>query len=261
VRASYVYSKRHGYSPNSGAPEGSENLVDRFFSPALITEGGKAHGLFNIPILYSPGGQATSSINTKHNRNYPCMAAALPWSENGHGQRRSLRERDEAWFENDPETMFQFLNVTGFYQSEDWWQYCTDKGEHHGNHCKGNKNIDWTGKFGEGQFGRIHHPFKHCKARKGDQHGFVGCEDPKNNGYDQNGPKACGGRKAMAEGLVAEDNTQWLSGTALEADDTEEDEGNLSEWTDREDECGDNVDEVDTIGHSSKTGITSRFYA
>jgi hypothetical protein len=226
VRASFVYSNRHGYSPNSGAQEGSEDMLDSFFGPESAEAGGKAHSLFNIPILYSLGGQAISSINTPDNRNYPCMAAALPWSEGSHGQRRSHQERDEAWTENDRETMFQFLNVTGFYRYGDWWGYCHGKGEDHGNHCRGNKNIDWTGKFGKGQYKKIRHPFKHCKARKGLQHSFVGCEGPNNNGYDNNKPSECAGRPGM-EGFVAEGSTQWVNGAAYEAGGMEEDEGDV----------------------------------
>jgi hypothetical protein len=263
VRASFVYSKRHGYSPNSGAPEGSEDMLDSFFGPESAEAGGKAHGLFNIPILYSPGGQAISSINTPDNRSYPCVAAALPWSENSYGQPRSLQERDEAWTENDPETMFQFLNVTGFYRYGDWWGYCHGKGENHGNHCRGDKNIDWTGKFGKGQYKKIRHPFKHCKARKGLQDSFVGCEGPKNNGYDNNKPSDCAGRPGM-EPFVAEGSTQWVNGTAYEADGMGEDEGEMSDWTDGEDEADaddDNDDFELHTPHDNKTGIASRFYA
>jgi hypothetical protein len=271
VRASYVYSKRHGYSASAGAPEGSEDLLDSFFGPKSITAGGKAHGLFNIPILYSPGGQAISSINNNHNRNYPCMAAKLPWSEDGH-HHRSLEARDEAWTENDPETMFQFMNATGFYTSGDWWSYCTGKGNHHGNHCKGNKNIDWKGRFGKGQYKKIQHPFKHCKARKGEKDGFVGCETPQNNGYDENGPGDCGGSHVMSAGSVAEGDTQWSNGTVL--DDMTGDEGDLSRWSDGEEE-GDEADadedyeadadegDEDSLRtfRDNKTGIASRFHA
>lgn len=268
VQASYVYSKRHGYSANSGAPEGSEDLMDSFFSPESAEEGGKAHGLFNIPILYSPGGQAISSINTRDNRNYPCMAARLPWTESN-DQQRSLQSRDMEWTDNDPETMFQFLNATGFYQSGDWWGYCHGDRHHHGNHCRGNEKIDWTGKFGPHQYKRIRHPFKHCKARKGHANGFVGCERPNNNGYDKNKPGDCGGKHMMAEGIVASD-AQWSNGTVLEADDTEEDEGELSDWTEEEDGGDDDDDEADSeqedesrvrTSNDNTTGNTSSFHA
>ena len=219
-------------------------MVDSFFGRASAEAGGEAHGLFNIPILYSPGGQAISSINSKDNRNYPCMAAKLPWSSgNHHLYSRDAEENDEKWTDNDPDTMFQFMNATGLYQSDDWWKYCTDTDDHHGNHCEGNKNIDWKGKFGPNQFKKIQHPFKHCKARKGHKGGFVGCEKPHNNGYDENKPKKCGGKQMMAGGLVASD-TRWLNETVLEADDVGEDEvadeGDLSDMTDG-DEAGDEV--------------------
>ncbi|KAI4851419.1 hypothetical protein E4T44_02143 [Aureobasidium sp. EXF-8845] len=184
-------------------------------------------------------------------------------SEGSHGQRRSHQERDEAWTENDRETMFQFLNVTGFYRYGDWWGYCHGKGEDHGNHCRGNKNIDWTGKFGKSQYKKIRHPFKHCKARKGLQHSFVGCEGPNNNGYDNNKPSECAGRPGT-EGFVAEDSTQWVNGAAYEADGMEEDEGEMSDWTDGEDEADaddDNDDFELHTPHDNKTGIASRFYA
>jgi len=269
VRASLVYSRRNGYSVSTGAPEGKEDMLGSFFGPASAEEGGKAHGLFNIPILYSPGGQAISSINTRHNRNYPCMAARLPWSENN-DQQRSLQSRDMEWTDNDPETMFQFLNATGFYKSRDWWAYCHGDRKNHGNHCRGNKKIDWTGKFGPDQCKKIHHPFKSCKARKGHDHGFVGCERPKNNGYDKNKRGDCGGKQMVADGFVGSD-AQWSNMTALEADDMEEDEGELSDWSDGEDEADDDDDdeadseqEVESrvrTSNDNTTGITSSFHA
>lgn len=261
VRASLVYSKRNGYSVSTGAPEGKEDMLASFFGPASAKDGGKAHGLFNVPILYSPGGQAISSINNRHNRNYPCMAARLPWSENNDHQLRSLQSRDMKWTDNDPETMFQFMNATGFYKSCDWWGYCHGDGKNHGNHCRGDKKINWQGAFGPDQCKKIQHPFKHCKARKGHDNGFVGCERPNNNGYDKNRPGQCGGKHVMAEGFV-ESDTQWLNGTAIEADDMEEDEGELSDWTDGEDEGDeDQGDESRVrISQDNTTGIASKFH-
>ncbi|KAH0291637.1 hypothetical protein KCU62_g2651, partial [Aureobasidium sp. EXF-3399] len=272
VRASLVYSRRNGYSVSTGAPEGKEDIVDSFFGAKSVKDGGVAHGLFNIPILYSPGGQAISSINSKYNRNYPCMAARLPWSKNNHLQPRDVQGPDEKWTENDNTTMFQFMNATGFCSSDDWWEYCTDDGSHHGNHCKGNKDINWRGLFGKDQYDKIQHPFKSCKARKGEKHGFVGCERPHNDGYKQNKPGDCGGKHMVAEGFVASD-TQWLNGTAPEADDMDEDEGDLSEWTDEEtggndDGDNDSGEATDQDGESrvrtsngNTNGIASRFHA
>ncbi|KAI4758560.1 hypothetical protein E4T52_12167 [Aureobasidium sp. EXF-3400] len=270
VRASFVYSQHHGYSANSGAPEGSENLMDGFFGPTTAEAGGKAHGLFNLPILYSPGGQAISSINTRANRNYPCMAARLPWSKDDSHKPQSLQGRAVEWTDNDPATMLKFLKATGFYRSGDWWGYCHGSRHHHGNHCRGDKSIDWTSKFGTDRYKKIRHPFKNCKARKGHGNSFMGCERPNNNGYDKNKPGDCGG-KQLAEEFVASD-TQWLNATALEAGDMEEDEGELSDWTDGEDDGDDHGDEADTNedddstlrgsnNNNNKTGITSRFHA
>ncbi|KAG9943481.1 hypothetical protein KCU85_g8644, partial [Aureobasidium melanogenum] len=234
VRASFVYSKRHGYSASAGAPE-SEDILDSFFGPKSLEAGGKAHGMFNIPILYSPGGQAISSINSRDNRNYPCMSARLPWLKSKHGHDLSLEARDdEKWTDNDPETMFQFLNATGFYRSHDWWGYCHGQRKHHGNHCRGNKNVNWQGKFPKDQYEKLQHPFRKCKGRG---HGFKGCERPNNNGYDKNRPGDCGGKHGMAEGFVAEDDTQWVNETALDSGDMSSgDEGDQSDWTDGEDD-------------------------
>jgi hypothetical protein len=264
VRASFVYFKRNGYSVSTGAPEGSEDIVNSFFGPAGEA-GGKAHGLFNIPILYSPGGQAISSINTRDNRNYPCMAAKLPWSENNDQLPRSLQgqDNDMGWTENHPETMFKFLNATGLYRSGDWWGYCHGSREHHGNHCKGNKDINWKGKFGPDQYHKIQHPFKHCKARKGHGNGFVGCERPHNNGYDKNKPGDCGGKQVIA-GDVSEGDSRWFNGKGFEAD-VAEDEGDMTDWSDGEEEGDEDADERDETSlrtsRDNKTGIASRFYA
>ncbi|KAG9849042.1 hypothetical protein KCU98_g4706, partial [Aureobasidium melanogenum] len=248
VRASYVYSKRNGYSVSSGAPE-SEDMVDSFFGPKSLEAGGKAHGLFNIPILYSPKGQAISSINSRNNRNYPCMGAALPWSKKKHNHDSSLEARhDEKWTDNDPKTMFQFLNATGFYKSGDWWGYCHGARKHHGNHCRGNEDVNWEGKFGSDQYHKLHHPFKKCKGRG---HGFTGCERPNNNGYDKNRPSDCGGKHNMAEGYVAEGDTQWFNETALELGDSSDDEGDLSDWTDDEDEGDDNLPRPTSRGNGT----------
>ncbi|CAD0115503.1 unnamed protein product [Aureobasidium uvarum] len=261
VRASYVYSMRHGYSAKQGAPE-SEDMLDSFYGPKSIEAGGRAHGLFNIPILYSPGGQAISSINSRHNRNYPCMAAALPWSTEHHNRDSSLEARNsgsEKWADNDPKTMFQFLNVTGFYKSGDWWSYCTCSRKHHGNHCRGNKKINWEGKFGPDQYKKIHHPFKECKGRK---HDFVGCERPNNNGYDKN---KCGGKHNIALGL-AEGDVQGYNETAFDlegmSDDAadpgdSEDEGDQSDWTDGEDESDDEEEGDDSELPASQENKTT----
>jgi hypothetical protein len=264
VRASFVYSNRHGYSANSGAPEGSEDIVDSFFGPKSAKAGGKAHGLFNIPILYSPGGQAISSVNTRANRNYPCMAAALPWSKSNDPNQHALQGRDMEWTDNDPETMAQFLSATGFYHSGDWWGYCHGSRKNHGNHCRGDESIDWTGKLGDNQYKKIRHPFKHCKSRKGHKNGFVGCEYPKNNGYDKNRPGDCA-KQRMAQEFVADVNTQWINGTALEVDDMDDDEGEMSDWSDGDGEDEADADDDDDLGlhnpHDNKTEIASRFYA
>ena len=72
----------------------------------------------------------------------------------------------------------------------------------------------------------------------------------------------------VADGFVGSD-AQWSNMTALEADDMEEDEGELSDWSDGEDEADDEGDEADTDGdHESRqhtpqdntTGITSSFH-
>lgn len=194
------------------------------------------------------------------------MAARLPWLQENDLQPQDAQRPAEKWTDNDPETMFQFMNATGFYTSDDWWEYCTDSDKHHGNHCEGNKDIDWRGLFGEDQYGKIQHPFKSCKARKGEKHGFVGCERPHNDGYKGNKPGKCGGKQMIAEGLVASD-TRWSNGTVLEADDME-DEGDLSDWTDEEIEGDDSEADADQddearvrTSYDNKTGIASRFNA
>ncbi|KEQ90836.1 hypothetical protein AUEXF2481DRAFT_44738 [Aureobasidium subglaciale EXF-2481] len=303
VRASYVASKHYGYH----ILHRKDNMVDNFYSVNSFQAGGKAHGMFNIPILYSPGGEAISSINSKKNRNYPCMAAALPWSLNGQKENvtnddelageeeetntttedeftpenstrkavmNSLQPRGEiwdwikdkanrvkdkvkevfttgknkvkelitgkgaesggTWTNNDPETMFQFLNVTGLYRSKDWWTYCHKRGEHHGNHCRGNKAVNWEGKFPGGAYKKIRHPFAHCKTRG---HEFKGCESPNNNGFQEN--KNCGsgksgsGQSGMAEMKTYDSSYGMAFDAANHLDRTEDmDEAELSDWTD-----------------------------
>ncbi|KAI5202612.1 hypothetical protein E4T39_04610 [Aureobasidium subglaciale] len=266
VRASYVAAKQEGSHPSKTLK--AEDMVEDFWSEKNIKEGGKAHGMFNVPILYSPGGEAISSINSKKNRNYPCMAAALPWfSKPGHGGSsentlESRRKHRGSWTKNDPATMFQFLNVTGLYQSKDWWKYCNGRFKHHGNHCRGNKAISWQGKFGAGQFKKIRHPFKHCTPRG---HKFKGCEQPHNNGFKAN---KCGGKKKGGKGdkddksgkagvntedmedigkydpafgtqLGAADHNNDMEEDMTEAED-DVDEGNLSEWSEDESDAEDN---------------------
>ncbi|THY97523.1 hypothetical protein D6C95_04929 [Aureobasidium pullulans] len=263
VRASYVYSRYHSYNVDGEAEQA--DMVDNFFSANQIKDGGIAHGLFNLPILYSPGGQAISAINTKRGRNFPCMAAALPWSRsNSESQISSLGSRSpKPWTGNDPDTMFQFLNVTGLYQSGDYWRTCERSRKRRGNHCKRDTSVNWTNKFPENQHKKATHPFKRCKYRK---FKFVGCDRPNNNGYDANKPKQCkNGPKAFGDtkwklpgdttyevGGVSIDELQGYAGDLLAeeaqeydrdiSDEAEEaSEGYQSGWTD--DEHGADLDE------------------
>ncbi|KAI5265601.1 hypothetical protein E4T47_08502 [Aureobasidium subglaciale] len=143
-------------------------------------------------------------------------------------------ESGGTWTNNDPETMFQFLNVTGLYRSKDWWTYCHKRGEHHGNHCRGNKAVNWEGKFPGGAYKKIRHPFAHCKTRG---HEFKGCESPNNNGFQEN--KNCGSGKSGSgqNGMAGMETYDSSYGMAFDAanhlDRTEDmDEAELSDWTD-----------------------------
>lgn len=112
-------------------------------------------GTFRLPVLNNPAGEAISSIfqersGPKHhpNKNYPCMAGSSRWADPG----ASYPEHDE---------LEPFLQATGYYASQDWYQYC----RHH-HKCKTDENRSFA--FREESLmteKHIKHPWKSCGAK------------------------------------------------------------------------------------------------
>jgi hypothetical protein len=110
-------------------------------------------GAFTLPMARNPGGEAISSVWSKHGRNYPCMVGEFGWNDGTYSY-----EKDET---------FNFLERTGLMFSEDWEDFCHDEG-----HCKGDNDIDWHYAFevlrkpGDPPIpDDLKHPFFKCKQK------------------------------------------------------------------------------------------------
>jgi hypothetical protein len=113
----------------------------------------KLTGAYTLPICRNPGGEAISSVWSKHGRNYPCMCGEFGW-------------KDNTWSIDKDDTS-DFLVRTGLMFSEDWEDFC-----HHEGHCKEEKSIDWHSKLdavrkpGDPEIPKgLKHPFKKCKQK------------------------------------------------------------------------------------------------
>ncbi|KAL1796182.1 hypothetical protein ACET3X_004722 [Alternaria dauci] len=95
---------------------------------AMGKDYGKVPGTFYLPISRNPGGEAISSVWTKHGRNYACMSGEFGWN-------------DGSWTLAADETE-DFLYHTGLMFSEDWERFCHRNGE-----CKGADYVDLHAKL------------------------------------------------------------------------------------------------------------------
>ncbi|THV83707.1 hypothetical protein D6D29_03681, partial [Aureobasidium pullulans] len=217
VASSMTHLEAHGNQqlrPMVGT-EGFETLFGN--ASATARGGGNARGIFMLPVCYTPGGQAISSINLKKGRNLPCMcsnfdfpgerllAAGLqPRSQLQAAKRRSAKR---GGWTGDIQASYNFIYSSGLYESKNFHRLCTHRRgarREHGNSCKQDKSITWTwgsGGIEEGKEtmgdtnlavaagkkpkknGRTQHPYKKCKSNK---HKYVGCEKPNNDGHKQN---------------------------------------------------------------------------
>ncbi|KAI4722614.1 hypothetical protein E4T48_01066 [Aureobasidium sp. EXF-10727] len=205
VRSSMTHLKDHG-NKTPKPPVGLEGFGSLYGPDTAITHGGgRARGLFTIPVCYTPGGQAISSINRKKSRNYPCACSKFPFSGKQHMARdldhtelqaRSLQTRDAdddggSWPNDHPST-YNFFLSSGIGQSKKFRNYCKHyRGARNtrGNGCHRKNKIDWH--WPGGRDGPKH-PFHKCKSNP---HKIVGCQQPNNDGWKQN--KDCGKGKAL----------------------------------------------------------------
>jgi hypothetical protein len=210
VQSSMAFYKDHDNIPVESR-KGLKGLDSLYGNTTAINSGGRARGLFTLAVCYSPGGQAISSVNSKKNRNYPCMCTKFPWAH-GNAAAESTKHAPSLqnlprhmaagsslhkrggydWDQSDATASYNFFRGSGLFQSQDLHSYCTHESTHvtPGNHCKEDKSVTWTWPEGNG-YKHLVHPFTKCKCRG---HEYVGCEAPHNNGWDEN--KKCGGGKA-----------------------------------------------------------------
>lgn len=202
--------------------EGFETLFGN--ASAVAKGGGRARGIFHLPVCYTPGGQAISSINLVKGRNLPCTCSKFNFPEQrllGAGlQPRSQIQTTEkrsvqrggggggGGWTGDNSATYDFLLSSGLYESRSFQRLCKDhrhSRKKRGNHCKVDKSVSWTwprGGLEEGKVigdttmaagkkkNQLRHPYKRCKSNN---HKYVGCETPHNDSYKQN--KKC--KKAM----------------------------------------------------------------
>lgn len=148
---------------------------------AMGNGGGPARGLFNLPICYTPGGEAITSINTKEGLNYPCMCSMFnvksqgqrSKSAGGEEQQESVddeenqeqaddeeeesqndilskRESSSGTWTGDIDATHDFLVASRMYSSGDFRQFCQRNKnkfkfwEAHGNKCELDKSHTWS---------------------------------------------------------------------------------------------------------------------
>ncbi|KAG9664009.1 hypothetical protein KCU64_g957, partial [Aureobasidium melanogenum] len=122
VRSSMTHLKDHGNK--LPRPQMGVEGFDTLFGPdtAIVHGGGRARGIFTIPVCYTPGGQAISSINFKKSRNMPCACSKFSFSEKHHMaaemdyielQAQALQKRDAGGWHNDYKTTYNFFLSSG----------------------------------------------------------------------------------------------------------------------------------------------------
>ncbi|KAI4731246.1 hypothetical protein E4T49_00779 [Aureobasidium sp. EXF-10728] len=265
VRSSMTHLKDHG-NKTPKPPVGLEGFGSLYGPDTAITHGGgRARGLFTIPVCYTPGGQAISSINRRRSRNYPCACSKFTFSGKHHKARdldhtelqaRSLRTRDAddggSW-PNDHSSTYNFFLSSGIGQSKKFRNYCKHyRGARNtrGNGCHRKNKIDWH--WPNGRDGPKH-PFHKCKSNP---HKVVGFQQPNNDGWKQN--KDCGKGKALGFDALVVDyslepasavggvNATWRNSSyATELPDYD-DANDVDDAEDSEEEFDDLDDEVDS---------------
>ncbi|KAG9668588.1 hypothetical protein KCU99_g7677, partial [Aureobasidium melanogenum] len=253
VRSSMTHLKDHGNKtprPLMGA-EG----FDALFGPdtAIVHGGGRARGIFTIPVCYTPGGQAISSINFKKSRNMPCACSKFSFSgkhqlaaEMDHSelQAQALQKRDDGGrWNNDFDTTYKFFLSSGIGSSKKFRSYCRHSRKS-GNSCNRKNHKHWS--WPQGVDGPKH-PFHKCKANS---HEHVGCQKPHNDGHHEN--EHCAGHSLELDALamdysdgVGGMNATWRNSTGgldyddVDSDDEDDDVADLEDVDDSDGESGD----------------------
>ncbi|KAG9696501.1 hypothetical protein KCU95_g3579, partial [Aureobasidium melanogenum] len=260
VRSSMTHLKDHGNK--TPKPQMGIEGFDTIFGPdtALVHGGGRARGLFNIPVCYTPEGQAISSINMKKSRNMPCACSKFSFSGKHHmaadmdhtemqAHAMQKRDDDDSDWKNHYDTTHDFFLTSGIGSSKKFRRYCTHDrgaGNKHGNSCHKKDHEHWS--WPQGVTGPKH-PFHKCKTN-GHQH--IGCQKPHNDGHHQN--KHCAGHDALALDYVEVDamNTTWSNSTGASDHDNDSDDGENSD--DDLDDATDSEDVDDSDGESGDEG-------
>ncbi|KAI4721427.1 hypothetical protein E4T48_02342 [Aureobasidium sp. EXF-10727] len=226
VQSSVAIFEDHG---NEAVHLQGVEAFEQFLDPASKSyhQGGKFAGIFAIPVCYQPDGFSISSINLKSGRNYPCFCGTPPTNdaassacltENRLAARQSHNHNPPTTWRYDEEQTFAFLNATGLHRSRNWWEVCK---HNHGMHCEEDKSVYWGGRFPQGTYSKLQHPFSVCR---GHPHSWKGCETPNNNGLDQN--EHCSGDYAAPvasylddwDGSIDEDDFTWYEVSEDETD-------------------------------------------
>lgn len=264
VRSSMTYLKDHGNKipkPQMGV-EGLATL----FGPdtAIMHGGGRARGIFNFPVCYTPGGQAISSINRKESRNMPCACSKFSFSGKHHMatdmnhaeiQAQALQKRDSGRWHNDYKATYDFFLSSGIGTSKKFRRYCKrNRGidNKHGNSCHRKNHEHWS--WPQGIVGPKH-PFHKCKTTG---HKYIGCQQPNNDGHHQN--KHCAGHAlgldALAVDYSAESagaagmNATWRNSTGISDYDDVDDSDDAENSGDDVDDAADSDDVDDSGGES-----------
>lgn len=251
VRSSMTHLKDHGNKIPK--PQMGIEGFDTIFGPntAIVHGGGRARGLFNIPVCYTPGGQAISSINMKKSRNMPCACSKFSFSGKHHMavdmdhselQAQALQKRDSGGWHNDYKTTYNFFLSSGIGTSGKFRKYCYHNREH-GNSCHRKNHEHWS--WPQGTNGPKH-PYHKCKANS---HEHVGCQKPHNDGHHQN--KHCAGHTVGLDVLDIDYsveaagtdrvNTTWRNSTEVtdyDGDDDSDDEDDDAAESDGADDSG-----------------------
>ncbi|KAG9513442.1 hypothetical protein KCV07_g8802, partial [Aureobasidium melanogenum] len=145
---------------DSGSLKGADGFQTLFGNSSTMGNGGgRARGLFHLPVCYTPGGEAITSINTKEGLNYPCMCSTFDFnsksaqntpsekqpSENEEQESpgddveqqsppsdplraRTLSKRstgsDGGSWTGDVDATHDFMLMSRMYSSGDFWQFC-----------------------------------------------------------------------------------------------------------------------------------------
>jgi hypothetical protein len=164
VRASMATFEQF-QNKDSGSLKGVTGFQTLFGNAsAMGNGGGSARGLSNLPVCYTPGGEAITSINSKEGLNYPCICSTF--GSGSRGQRDELTEEEEYQSQNDTklskrtesggtwtgdvQATHDFLVVSGIYNSGDYRQFCQRNKsswkfwQQHGNKCEIDKSHTWS---------------------------------------------------------------------------------------------------------------------